>query len=162
VDSLHSLLITQGSETVLIIDGNTIQDESISAKYIVPEHNGVAVAMLVPAAFWNYGGMSQVSLTGTVYLKLVNSRRLVADVSPPSFSSARVMRSEVASRDDVVEVTFDDDEGESEEDSVDKSSFQVNVGLSELPSDVISASTTTSYSTFVLGSLFLGVIHLML
>jgi hypothetical protein len=87
---------------------------------------------------------------------------VAVDASLPSFSSARVMRSEVASREDVVEVTFDDDEGDSEEDSVDKSSFQVNVGLSELPSDVISASTSSSYSTFVLSSLFFGVIHLML
>jgi hypothetical protein len=127
VDSLHSLIITQGPETVLIIDGNTIQDENISAKYVVPEHNGVAVAMLVPAAFWNYGGMSQVSLTGTVYLKLVNSRRLgaVALSFPSSFDANRILRSEAQSfEDDAEEVVVVEDE-----DGVDKSSFQVSVGL---------------------------------
>ena len=137
IDSLHSLIVTQGSETVLIIDGNTVQDPSISAKFIVPEKNGVAVAMLVPAAFWNYGGMSQVSLTGTVYLKLVNSRRLstnVINVSPSSFDSVRILRSETMSRDESVVVL--DDVYDEEEDSVDdKSSFQVSVSLAELESD---------------------------
>ena len=156
VDSLHSLIITQGPETVLIIDGNTVQDESISAKYVVPEHNGVAVAMLVPAAFWNYGGMSQVSLTGTVYLKLVNSRRLGAvELSiPSSFDDLRLLRSEAQSFDDNAE-EVGSVEDEDEDESVDKSSFQVSVGLAELESDDTSAASPSSSicMPFVIGAL---------
>ena len=118
VDSLHSLMITQGSEALLVVDGNTIQDESISAKYEVPEHNGVAVAMLVPAAFWNYGGFAQVALTGTVYLKLVNSSRRLLDVVDLSSAYAavgagggiRALRSEAQSfRDEAEEAVFVED-----------------------------------------------------
>jgi hypothetical protein len=162
VDSLHSLIITQGPETVLIIDGNTIQDESISAKYVAPEHNGVAVAMLVPAAFWNYGGMSQVSLTGTVYLKLVNSRRLGAvalSVPSSSFDANRILRSEAQSfEDDAEEVVVVEDE-----DGVDKSSFQVSVGLAELESDDTSAASpnTRCCMACVVGAL-IGVAQLVL
>jgi hypothetical protein len=145
VDSLHSLIITQSPETVLIIDGNTVQDESISAKYVVPEHNGVAVAMLVPAVFWNHGGMSPVSLTGTVYLKLVNSRRLGAvELSiPSSFDDLRFLRSDAQSfEDDAEETVLVEDEDKDE--GVDKSSFQESVGLAELESDDTSAASLIS------------------
>eukprot|EP00956_Cyclotella_meneghiniana_P013298 scaffold19148_cov73-Cyclotella_meneghiniana.AAC.1 len=71
--------------------------------------------------------MSQVSLTGTVYLKLVNARRLSTNV-------IGVSRSETMIRDESVVVL--DDVYDEEEDSVDdKSSFQVSVSLAELESD---------------------------
>ena len=138
IDSLHSLIITQGPEAVLIIDGNTVQDESISAKYDVPEHNGVAVAMLVPAAFWLTGGMgTQISLSGTVFLKLVNSRRLEVTNSPVDTSRgllSRYEKMEQASRDfgELVDDEFYAEADENTNGDADVSSFQVQVGLAEV------------------------------
>ena len=160
IDSLHSLMITQGPEAVLIIDGNTVQDESISAKYDVPEHNGVAVAMLVPAAFWQTGGMgTQISLSGTVFLKLVNSRRLVT--ASPSIGYSRGLLSryekmEQASRDfgelldDKLDAEVDDDT----DGDADVSSFQVQVDLRELEED---SGAFDSSHRFLLLILFLPI-----
>jgi hypothetical protein len=149
IDSLYSLVLTQDSETVLVVDASLIQDETISAMYMVPEHNGVAVAMLVPAAFWNYGSQSAVSLTGTVYLKLVGSRRLAVDL--PSFETGRSMRSEVENVDKTDAQTVGD---ASEAATPDKSSFQVSVGLDKLPYDYdIGSSASNAHVSFSFGVL---------
>jgi hypothetical protein len=131
IDSLSSLVLSQdsfsGSHSLIVVDGDTLQDPTISAKFIVPEHNGVAVAMLVPAAFWRYGGTSSASLSGTVFLRLTVSRRLP--------SSARVLRAESSSA----------------------LAFQVNVGLAALPQydSVISSSATDLCLTFAIAVLSL-------
>jgi hypothetical protein len=89
-------------------------------------------------------------------LKLVNSRRLGAvELSiPSSFDDLRLLRSEAQSFDDnAEEVGLVEDEDEDE--SVDKSSFQVSVGLAELESDDTSAASPSSSicMPFVIGAL---------
>ncbi|KAL3805592.1 hypothetical protein HJC23_005836 [Cyclotella cryptica] len=143
IDTLHSLLLTQDSETVLVVDASLVQDETISAMYMVPEHNGVAVAMLVPAAFWNYGGQSSVSLTGTVYLKLVGSRRLAFNI--PSFEASRIMRSEVKNVGQIDDQAVGD---ASEAATPDKSSFQVKVGLDKISSENDINSASSAFVSF--------------
>jgi hypothetical protein len=86
-----------------------------------------------------------VSLTGTVYLKLVNSRRLGAvELSiPSSFDDLRFLRSDAQSfEDDAEETVLVEDEDKDE--GVDKSSFQESVGLAELESDDTSAASLIS------------------
>lgn len=168
VDSLHSLMITQGPDAVLIVDGNTIQDDTISAKYVVPEHNGVAVAMLVPAAFWNYGGFAQVALTGTVYLKLVNSsRRILGAVdfsgTAEGAIAARTLRSDAKSfQEEADEAIFVEDlleEGDDgEQEDVDKSSFQVSVGLAQFHS----SNAPKIYMTGFVGTLIIAAMQYLL
>ena len=157
IDSLYSLVLTQDSETVLVVDASLIQDETISAMYMVPEQNGVAVAMLVPAAFWNYGGQSSVRLTGTVYLKLVGSRRLAFDL--PFFETSRSMRSE-AENDDKADVQAIGDASEAA--TPDKSSFQVSVGLDKLPYDYdVGSSASNAHVSFSFGVLAVTLVGLV-
>lgn len=91
IDSMSTLQLNQlGNEPFIYIDGNTVQDESISRRFVVPEKNGVAVTMLVPSAYWSYSGSASITLSGSVWLMFSGGSRRKLNI--PLNTSPRVLR----------------------------------------------------------------------
>ena len=76
IDFLNDLKMTQGTEELIIVETNVLQDSSISSMTMVPANNGVHVASVIPSKFFSYTSTSNAVVTGVVYLKLAGSRRL--------------------------------------------------------------------------------------
>ena len=98
IDFLNDLKMTQGTEELVIVESNVLQDSSISSMTMVPAKNGVHVATVIPSKFFSYSSTSNAVVTGVVYLKLAGSRRLSVNfVGYPkvhAISYTRGMRSE--------------------------------------------------------------------
>jgi hypothetical protein len=81
IDSLDNLKMTQGTEELIIVKTNTLEDSSISSKTMVPAKNGVHVATVIPSKFFSYDSINTATITGLVYIKLAGSRRLAVEIT---------------------------------------------------------------------------------
>ena len=65
-------------KTLDIVLGKTLVDVTISSKSKVAIKNGVHVASVIPASFFSYDKSSTAQVSGVVFLKLAEGRRLLA------------------------------------------------------------------------------------
>jgi hypothetical protein len=161
IDFLNDLKMTQGSEELIIVETNQLQDSAISSMTLVPAKNGVHVASVIPSKFFSYSGTSNAVVTGMVYLKLAGSRRrLAVEITGypkvHAVSYHRIMGSE----DDGEDMKFDRPSfGENDHESP----FVVNVQLkreSEVATDSSSGSIVNRYFGFA-AVFILGLLHMM-
>jgi len=99
IDFLNILKMTQGTQEMIIVETNDLQDPAISSMTMVPEKNGVHVATVIPSMFFSYSGTSNAVVTGVIFLKLTGSRRrlsvnFVGYPKVNAVSYQRIMRSE--------------------------------------------------------------------
>jgi len=78
INYLDSLKMTQGENTLDIVQAKELVDGTISSISSVKPKNGVHVATLVPASFFSYNETTSAQVSGVVYLKLQGSRRRLA------------------------------------------------------------------------------------
>jgi len=81
IDSIDNLKMTQGTEELVIVKKNTLEDSSISSMTMVSTKNGVHVDSVIPSRFFSYDGVSAATITGSVYIKLSGSRRLAFEIT---------------------------------------------------------------------------------
>eukprot|EP00984_Skeletonema_dohrnii_P001901 scaffold642_cov81-Skeletonema_dohrnii-CCMP3373.AAC.1 len=70
--------MTQGENTLDIVQAKELVDGTISSMSSVKPKNGVHVATVVPASFFSYNEATSAQVSGVVYLKLQGSRRRLA------------------------------------------------------------------------------------
>ena len=131
--ALSRLELSRGDgERLVVIDGATVQNAEISTVR-VKNATAIGVASLIPSRFFSYGGLSTVTVSGSVRTKLTGSRRLVVvDYgTSPAFSEqgavARAMRRESKTRQDA-------------------SPFAITIGL-EQASDILQDASTAYYNS---------------
>eukprot|EP00984_Skeletonema_dohrnii_P011306 scaffold4494_cov79-Skeletonema_dohrnii-CCMP3373.AAC.1 len=78
INYLDSLKMTQGENTLDIVQAEQLVDGTISSMSSVKSKNGVHVATVIPASFFSYDGATSAKVSGVVYLKLKGSRRRLA------------------------------------------------------------------------------------
>eukprot|EP00985_Skeletonema_marinoi_P028896 scaffold26238_cov80-Skeletonema_marinoi.AAC.1 len=78
INYLDSLKMTQGENTLDIVQAKELLDGTISSMSSVKPKNGVHVATVVPASFFSYNEATSAQVSGVVYLKLQGSRHRLA------------------------------------------------------------------------------------
>ena len=78
INYLDSLKMTQGENTLDIVQEEQLVDGTISSMSSVKSKNGVHVATVIPASFFSYNADTSAQVSGVVYLKLKGSRRRLA------------------------------------------------------------------------------------
>ena len=157
IDFLNDLKMTQGTEELIIVETNQLQDSAISSMTMVPAKNGVHVASVIPSKFFSYSGNSNAVVTGMVYFKLAGSRRRLSVnfVGYPKVHAAshhRIMGSEDDGED--MELDRPMSHGENDQESP-ESPFVVNVQLKrELKVATDSSSGTKMSGIFGFATVF--------
>eukprot|EP00984_Skeletonema_dohrnii_P010575 scaffold4122_cov71-Skeletonema_dohrnii-CCMP3373.AAC.1 len=78
INYLDSLTMTQGENTLDIVQEEQLVDGTISSMSSVKSKNGVHVATVIPASFFSYNEDTSAQVSGVVYLKFKGSRRRLA------------------------------------------------------------------------------------
>jgi len=78
INYLDSLQMTQGENTLDIVQEEQLVDGTISSMSSVKSKNGVHVATVIPASFFSYNEATSAQVSGVVYLKFKGSRRRLA------------------------------------------------------------------------------------
>jgi len=81
INNIESLLLTQDSNELKLVDGSENQNDAITSETDVPDHNGVLVASIIPAQFFSYSSTTTAQMSGTVTLTLPGSRRLSVKIT---------------------------------------------------------------------------------
>jgi len=71
VSSLDSMIITQASASLTVVDGDQVQIPAISSMEYVDDANGVAVLTRVPSNIFSFGQGGSLTITGGVVMKFV-------------------------------------------------------------------------------------------
>lgn len=79
VETIQSLLVSQGDKQLQLISGNGVVNEAITSKKKISD--GFIVASLIPSEFFGYGMASTANVTGVASLKLPIRRRLDDEIT---------------------------------------------------------------------------------
>ena len=81
IDYIQSLIMTQDTTEMQLIDGGNIQNTAITTATHNETHNGVFVSSLIPVEFFSYETAGTAQVTGLVYLRFSGSRRLAVEIA---------------------------------------------------------------------------------